>query len=167
MYVVKTTSAGHSGLQLLPSYILSLELTLHKPLAPHNQSKLSVKMPTLGYCKTAEHPLTRPKYFTLILRKYFSVQNYFRFSPVKPGTSVTLYWIRSNRDGSDNAAIEATSLDPNYRSVVFVFHDYWSHNNNHLLSQPIGGEPLNHHNSEHQCVATLLNVFENNISIYH
>ena len=30
-------------------------------------------------------------------------------------TSVTLYWIRNNRDGSDNAAIEATSLDSNYR----------------------------------------------------
>ena len=38
-----------------------------------------------------------------------------RFSPVKADTSVTLYWIRSNREGSDNAAIESTSLDPNYR----------------------------------------------------
>ena len=39
----------------------------------------------------------------------------YRFSPVKTDTSLTLYWIRSNRDGSDNAAIESTSLDSNYR----------------------------------------------------
>ena len=30
-------------------------------------------------------------------------------------TKVMLYWIRNNRDGSDNAAIEATPLDTNYR----------------------------------------------------
>ena len=28
---------------------------------------------------------------------------------------VTLYWIRNNREGSDNAAIEAVSLDAAYR----------------------------------------------------
>ena len=41
----------------------------------------------------------------------------FRFNPVKTDSSLTLYWIRSNRDGSDNAAIESTSLDSNYRWV--------------------------------------------------
>ena len=42
----------------------------------------------------------------------------FRFNPVKTDSSLTLYWIRSNRDGSDNAAIESTSLDSNYRCVT-------------------------------------------------
>jgi len=42
-----------------------------------------------------------------------------RFAPVSAETSVTLYWIRNNRDGSDNAAIEATSLDSNYRVERF------------------------------------------------
>ena len=32
-----------------------------------------------------------------------------------PDQPVTLYWIRNNRDGSDNAAIEAVSLDASYR----------------------------------------------------
>ena len=40
---------------------------------------------------------------------------FYRFNPVKTSSSLTLYWIRSNRDGSDNAAIESTSLDSNYR----------------------------------------------------
>ena len=51
---------------------------------------------------------------------------YFRFNPVKADTSVTLYWIRSNRDGSDNAAIESTSLDPNYRWTIQLFLLPWS-----------------------------------------
>lgn len=38
-----------------------------------------------------------------------------RFPPVAPDQPVTLYWIRNNRDGSDNAAIGATSLDQHYR----------------------------------------------------
>ena len=38
-----------------------------------------------------------------------------RFDPVAARTEVTLYWIRNNRDGSDNAAIGSTSLDSNYR----------------------------------------------------
>ena len=38
-----------------------------------------------------------------------------RFGPVEAESGVTLYWIRSNKDGSDNAAIEGTSLDPAYR----------------------------------------------------
>jgi len=38
-----------------------------------------------------------------------------RFPPVGPDQPVTLYWIRNNQDGSDNAAIEAVSLDASYR----------------------------------------------------
>lgn len=34
---------------------------------------------------------------------------------MSPDQPVTLYWIRNNRDGSDNAAIEAVSLDTSYR----------------------------------------------------
>ena len=44
---------------------------------------------------------------------------------MKADTSVTLYWIRSNREGSDNAAIESTSLDPNYRLGQRTQH--WQH----------------------------------------
>ena len=39
-----------------------------------------------------------------------------RFAPVSaPEESVTLYWIRTNSGGSDNAAIQATALDTDYR----------------------------------------------------
>ena len=50
-----------------------------------------------------------------------------RFNPVATSTSLTLYWIRSNREGSDNAAIESTSLDSNYRC------DGDQHNDSHAL----------------------------------
>jgi hypothetical protein len=38
-----------------------------------------------------------------------------RFPPVPADQPVTLYWIRNNRVGSDNAAIEAVSLEASYR----------------------------------------------------
>ena len=53
--------------------------------------------------------------FTFFCFRFYFPPLCCRFSPVKADTSVTLYWIRSNREGSDNAAIESTSLDPNYR----------------------------------------------------
>ena len=57
-----------------------------------------------------------PQLFTFFCFRFLlSPLSAVRFSPVKADTSVTLYWIRSNREGSDNAAIESTSLDPNYR----------------------------------------------------
>ena len=41
-----------------------------------------------------------------------------RFAPVSPPEdSVTLYWIRTNSAGSDNAAIQATALDTDYRYI--------------------------------------------------
>ena len=38
-----------------------------------------------------------------------------RFAPVSSSADVTLYWIRTNAEGSDNAAIGNTPLDTQYR----------------------------------------------------
>ena len=38
-----------------------------------------------------------------------------RFPPVSSPEDVTLYWIRTNSGGSDNAAIQSTALDTDYR----------------------------------------------------
>ena len=40
---------------------------------------------------------------------------HFRFAPVSSDAKVTLYWIRTNSHGSDNAAIQQTPLDSHYR----------------------------------------------------
>ena len=40
---------------------------------------------------------------------------YCRFAPVSSDADVTLYWIRTNAQGSDNAAIQNTALDTQYR----------------------------------------------------
>ena len=37
-----------------------------------------------------------------------------RFPPIPSSSSVTLYWIRTNMAGSDNAAIQDTALDSDY-----------------------------------------------------
>ena len=50
-----------------------------------------------------------------------------RFAPVSPPEdSVTLYWIRTNSAGSDNAAIQATALDTDYRyiSALIINQNY-------------------------------------------
>ena len=43
------------------------------------------------------------------------IPDYRRFAPVSSDADVTLYWIRTNAQGSDNAAIQNTALDTQYR----------------------------------------------------
>ena len=44
-----------------------------------------------------------------------------RFAPVSSPEDVTLYWIRTNAGGSDNAAIQSTALDTDYRYRQLCF----------------------------------------------
>lgn len=56
---------------------------------------------------------------------------YLRFAPVSSDADVTLYWIRTNALGSDNAAIQNTALDTQYRwamgkcDVIFIDPLWW------------------------------------------
>ena len=47
-----------------------------------------------------------------------------RFPPVSSPQDVTLYWIRTNSGGSDNAAIQSTGLDTDYRYRLQLCFDH-------------------------------------------
>ena len=98
---------------------LWLNLTPHKPLGFHNNFTTHRKNARLQN-NSSIWPRDEAGPGNWTENIFPCIFMFSRFNPVKAGTSVTLYWIRSNRDGSDNAAIESTSLDPNYRWLSSV-----------------------------------------------